>query len=108
MNIPSQIKVGARVYNIIEVDECAGIQSDTVGQTDFRAHRIKLLQLESRQEMEQSLLHEIMHAIAYDMGHIDHDEREIELLANELHRLIVDNPELFGPEAQPTRRETHD
>lgn len=98
MNIPSQIKVGARVYNIIEVDDGAGMQSDIVGQTDFRAQTIKLLHLASRQAREQTLLHEIVHAIAYDMGHMDHNEREIDLLANELHRLIVDNPALFAPE----------
>ena len=47
--------------------------------------------------MEADLLHEMMHGIFDFLGYKDHDEKQIDELANALHMIILDNPEIFMP-----------
>ena len=102
MYIPDKIKIGARTYRVIIIDPDTetifdrSADGNLLGQIDHIGLTIKLLCTQAREQMAQSLLHEIVHGIAYDMGYNgDHNEREIDLLASELHRLIQDNPALF-------------
>lgn len=45
--------------------------------------------------MEADFLHELVHGIFDHLGYTDHDEKKIDELANVLHMVIVDNPEIF-------------
>lgn len=109
MHIPDTIQIGARTYRVyyIEPDPDTVFDHDDelLGQIDYKGLTIKLLNNQARDQMEQCLLHEIVHGIAFDMGHRNHDEREVDLLAGALHRLIRDNPELFA-EDKPFARKT--
>lgn len=103
MRIPGKIKIGARTYRVRYIDPDPDTVFDRsedgviLGQIDYRNQIIKLLDGPDMEQMEQALLHEIVHGIAYDLGYSgEHNEREIDLLASALHRLIQDNPELFG------------
>ncbi len=45
--------------------------------------------------MEGDFLHEMIHAIYDFLGYSEHDEKKIDELANALHMVIKDNPEMF-------------
>lgn len=55
----------------------------------------------ARGKMEADFIHEVCHGIADAMGHKDHDEREIDALAQMLYQVIQDNPDMFQPD-KPT------
>lgn len=47
--------------------------------------------------MEADFIHEMVHAIYFGLGYRDHDEKRVDELANALHSVIVDNPDVFAP-----------
>lgn len=57
--------------------------------------------------MEADLLHEMLHGVFEFLGYKNHDEKRIDELANALHMVILDNPELFLPE-KSNKIETQD
>lgn len=103
MNIPDTIQIGARTYNVLTIDPDPdtvfdhSADGDLLGQIDYAGLTIKLLDNQAPEQKFQCLLHEIVHAIAFDMGYRSQNERDVDLLASTLHRLIRDNPELFAP-----------
>ena len=48
-------------------------------------------------KMEADFIHEMVHAIYFGLGYRDHDEKRVDELANALHSVIVDNPDVFAP-----------
>jgi hypothetical protein len=93
MKIPDKVKVGGFVYEVSQTEHLRG-SSDCVGEISLTELKIRIRPMpESR--MAQALLHEIVHAIYDNLGFIDVDEQKIDMLANALHALIVDNPEMF-------------
>ena len=48
-------------------------------------------------KMEADFIHEMVHAIYFGLGYRDHDEKRVDELANALHSVIVDNPNVFAP-----------
>lgn len=95
MNIPSSIKIGARTYSV-SITELFDCGTNQTGVIDYRALTIGIRPM-AREAMEQTLLHEIIHGMLNDMGFDDHDEFKVDAMANELHRIIKDNPTLFEP-----------
>lgn len=95
MNIPSKVKIGVKVYDVVTT-EVFEQGADQLGGIDYFDQLIKIRPT-SQHTMEQTLLHEIIHGILFDMGITKQKEKFIEALTNELHRLIYDNPLLFAP-----------
>lgn len=49
-------------------------------------------------KMEADLLHEMIHGMLDFLGYTEHDEKRVDELANVLHMVIQDNPEIFESE----------
>ena len=64
---------------------------------DYRELEIRIYP-SAQQKMETDFLHEITHAIFDHLGYKDHDEKQVDELANALYALIQDNPEMFKKE----------
>ena len=81
MKIPNQIKIGGLTYKIEIMKECEGWGKAITGK--------QIIQLESdqtKEHMEVTLLHEILHAI-----NIEIPETTIHNIANGLYQVIKDN-----------------
>ena len=104
MNIPSKVKIGAKWFDVT-FTECFDKGADQYGEIDYFTNTIRLRPIE-RQTVEQTLLHEIIHGMLFDMGITNQKEKFIEGFANELHRLIYDNPLLFAEPIEDADDET--
>lgn len=99
MNIPEQVKIGWRVYNI-ELDEHRGTEQggDLYGQINYEQNKIYLYDKQDEDNMNVTLLHEILHGIGYLIGDVDfrQDEGLITALSENLYQVMKDNPKLFN------------
>jgi hypothetical protein len=91
MKIPKSVKVGGVVYKVEIVTQA---KDGAAGGICYHEAEIEL-ERHPQQHMERVLLHEILHAIFYSRGYRGHDEKQINEVANALHALIIDNPEMF-------------
>lgn len=82
MNIPKKVKIGAKTYEV------------EISYTDL----IIRICPNAQAKMEADLLNEIVHGIFYHLGYSEHDEKKVDELANVLHMVIQDNPEIFAAE----------
>ena len=88
--IPKQIKVGGITYDIEIVD--SQMSSDNnVGLTDYRDAKIYISRNNSIAFMEETFIHELIHAMLAHAGYVDHDELMVESLAQTLYGVIKDN-----------------
>ena len=99
MKIPKEIKVGALTYQVLEIDQVFCIDNKEVyGKIEYDFAKISIRSdIQSRQRMELTLLHEVIHAITRDRGIDwgDDNENYTEGLARGIHALIIDNPSMF-------------
>ena len=49
------------------------------------------------------MIHEMIHGMLDFLGYCEHDEKKVDELANVLHMVILDNPEIF--ESEVTKNE---
>jgi hypothetical protein len=93
MNIPKQVKIGGY---IVEVELTDNIMTDRGNRGEYhpRIQTIKIDQDTSRQQMEETFIHELLEAITsiYD---VKWEHRDLALVATVLHQVIKDNPEVF-------------
>ena len=85
MLIPEEIRIGAIVWKIELVDpytlDCeAGVQGDTTP----NKQRIRINRDLSIEMQQQTLIHELLHAVNLEMPH-----EEVEMLATLLHQIIL-------------------
>jgi hypothetical protein len=99
MQIPKTVKVGGITYDVVEVDHdlCVN-QKEVHGKIEYNFCKITIRSdMQSKQLMELTFLHELVHAMArernLDWG--DNDELYTEELAKALHCVIKDNPDIF-------------
>lgn len=95
MNIPEKLKVGGKTYTVGTTDRLV-LGSDYGGEiiyTDLEIH----LRPMAPEQMEATFLHEMVHAIFDHLGVKDHDEIQVDSLAQALHMIIKDNPGMFAP-----------
>lgn len=69
------------------VEECA-VLGDAMGQCDSNTATIRLLKSLSPQTKAQTFCHELIHAILFTMGHVSHDEREVDAQGHLLHQFL--------------------
>lgn len=87
MRIPSQIKVGAHVLKVKLLDK---VENDDNGRWNSRIQEIHLKKDLPPTELEVTFMHEIIHAINYELKHTD-----VEFLAQALYQVIKDNGLVF-------------
>lgn len=94
MKIPSKVKIGAKTYRIEITDRLDLGSVNYSGEILYSKLLIRICPSE-KEKMEVDFLHELVHGIFDHLGYTDHDEKKIDELANVLHMVIVDNPEIF-------------
>lgn len=94
MRIPKKVKIGGSVYKIKNNVKLIDGNPDCYGLCDFIDKTIQIKDKQNRQAREEALIHEIIHALFFHMN-MEQDEDLVERIAQALHMLIKDNPELF-------------
>lgn len=94
MKIPNKIKIGGKRYSVKQT-EYLSLGDDYVGECLYQDLEIHIRPTKSHTVQEITFLHEMLHAIYNHLGYSDHDEKKIDELANALHMVIVDNPDVF-------------
>jgi len=93
MNIPNKIKIGGY---LVSVDFTNHIMTDrgNIGEYKPRTQTITIDKDCSKQQSEETLIHEILEAITsiYDIS-IEH--KDLSNMATVLHQVIKDNPDIF-------------
>ena len=94
MKIPETLKVGGMTYIVNITDNVSYGSANVAGEIDYRQGRIMICPL-SRERMERTFFHEMLHAILDHLGYAEHDEQQLDALANALHMVFTDNPQIF-------------
>jgi predicted metal-dependent peptidase len=105
MNIPKRIKIGDKIFKVKLTDKLV-LGDNFTGECLYQNLKIHVRPHLAKSVRESTFIHEILHAIYNNLGYLDHDEKKIEELANALHGIIVDNPELFSNESRNSELKT--
>lgn len=97
MIIPKTVKIGGKTYRIEQTTRLDLGKLNCSGEIDYMNLEIRIVPA-AQERMEVVLLHELTHAIFDHLGHVNHDEKLIDELANALHMVIKDNPDMFKEE----------
>lgn len=97
MRIPKKLKIAGKVYDV-EITDKLYLGAATYSAEIMYADLLIRVHPAAKGKMEADFLHEVVHGIADAMGYRDHDEREIDAMAQMLHQVIQDNPEMFLPD----------
>ena len=99
MKIPKQIKVGGKIYKVEQTDKLDLGNRYYSGEIDYMNLVIRICP-NAKGKMEADFIHEMLHAIFDFLGYSRQDEKKIDELANALHMVIQDNPEIFESEVK--------
>ena len=105
MQIPKKIKIGGKVYEV-EITDKLFLGAANVSAEIIYTDLVIRICPSARGKMEADFIHEVCHGIADAMGHKNHDEREIDALAQMLYMVIQDNPDMFKPDV-PVKEVAH-
>lgn len=97
MKIPEKIKIGGKVYSVEITNKLDLGNVNYSGEIVYNDLIIRICP-QAQGKMEADFVHEMMHGIFDHLGYTEHDEKKIDELANALHMVITDNPEIFGGE----------
>ena len=101
MKCPSKIKIGYKDIDIDLVRSDFSKQTDSYGEYQHRANKIEIQQDLTNSDFANTLLHEVLHAVAYEMsltqeGNIlskdTNEEIVINSITNGLMTVVKDNP----------------
>jgi hypothetical protein len=94
---PKQVKVMGKSYAIVFVADCT-IEHENLGQCDHKKMTIAVQDHQAAVEEADTLLHEILHAIWYQMsincGPMD-EEPIVRRMTSGFMQVFLDNPELL-------------
>ena len=96
MKLPDTIKIGLRTYTL-EVKDVVTNSDDVLwGLCDRASGKIEITQHHDLPVMQDTLVHEVLHAVYDDRGleKGDEEERIVKALATGLVQVLVDNPKL--------------
>jgi hypothetical protein len=91
--LPASVKVGGLTYTV-EVTPHISFGENYNGETLYRELKINIRPMEPDM-MYRTFIHELLHAIMDNLGHNQHDEKQIDEMAGALFALIKDNPGIF-------------
>ena len=101
MQIPDIIRIGSIEYEVEDKEMLVLGGQQCYGMIDFEASKIYLdTSLTSKQRVETTLLHEVVHGLLYHRSLKEEAQNEVlvDEIAVALHQLIKDNPVLFLPD----------
>lgn len=96
MNIPDKIKVGGKVYSV-EITSKMDLGINNVSAEIIYTDLVIRVSPQAQGKMEADFLHEVTHAILDHLGYKEHDEKQVDALAQALYMVIQDNPDVFAP-----------
>lgn len=94
MRIPKTVKIGGKVYTV-EITNKLDLGNANVSAEICYSDLIIRVSPQAQGKMEADFLHELIHAICDHLGYREHDEKHVDELAQALHMVIVDNPDVF-------------
>ena len=94
------IKVGYLNYDINQVNHEYAEDNDFVGITDYQKQVIKIKESLSKNELVNTVLHEILHCCNFYFGMKEHtgsklEEKFVDCMANGLTTILRDNLEIL-------------
>lgn len=94
MNIPKEVKIGGY---IVEVEFVNNLVTDrrNMGEYHPRTQTIKIDKGNSKQQGEETFIHELLEAITH-IYEIDIEHKDLSNMATVLHQVINDNPDIFN------------
>lgn len=97
MNIPKKLKIGGKIYTVEITDK---LDFGTVNASAEIIYRDLIIRISPQNEskMQADFIHEMIHAVFSHLGYFEHDEKQVEELAEALYMIIQDNPEMFKSE----------
>lgn len=87
-----EVKIGATKYkvaNLKVIDSAA--QGVVMGEVDYSKCLITLLGPLNRARKEETLIHEVLHAIFFEAGYLEHNEEMVDRLTPFLYSFIKEN-----------------
>lgn len=98
MRIPKKVKIGPHIY-IVKLEKDLSGNHGLMGQSRHTSSEIVIDPNLSGSQLEDTLLHEILHAIQFQTRFISDGEKDEELAVSRLTPLLLqvikDNPEIF-------------
>lgn len=94
MKIPKKLKIGAKVYDVEITNKLDLGNVNYSGEILYTDLIIRVCP-SAQAKMEADFLHEMVHGMLDHLGYTEHDEKKVDELANVLHMIIQDNPEMF-------------
>jgi predicted SprT family Zn-dependent metalloprotease len=101
--MPKKVKIGYANYNIIQQKEIlegkGKKREELLGLCYMQESEIKICKSQSKEELANTLLHEILHAIMWSQGlklSESTEEKVVTQITNGLCCVIKDNPELIS------------
>lgn len=94
MKIPTKVKVGGHIINVVVTTDGDNIEFNEIGKTLLAKDVIYLNGNYSHSRQSEALLHELIHNCFYDLRE-EQSEALVERLGVALYQIIVDNPEVF-------------
>lgn len=87
-----KFKIGKRYFNIKFVNKID--EEDSWG---FISHSDRIIKIKKTNNTEEriTLLHEMIHAIFYSLGHREQKEKLVHALAEKLYEILLDNKDIF-------------
>jgi hypothetical protein len=99
MNTPETVRILGGDYTVITEQRLNNGSHLLCGQIDYERHTIKIEpDVTDEQRKHQTLLHEIIHGIAHEMG-FSLKEEKVDKLATGIYAVIKDNPGMFSGNA---------
>lgn len=99
MKIPSKIKIGGKTY-AVEITDFLSLGVANYSAEIVYGEQVIRVSPNHQEKMEADFLHEMMHGIMDFLGYKDHDEKQVDELAQALYMVIKDNEEIFRIESK--------
>lgn len=97
MKIPEKVKIGGKVYRVEITNKLDLGNVNYSGEIIYTDLIIRICP-NAQAKMEADLIHEMIHGMLDFLGYCEHEEKKVDELANVLHMVILDNPEIFTPD----------
>ncbi|MCG7407726.1 ImmA/IrrE family metallo-endopeptidase [Paenibacillus sp. ACRRX] len=85
-----QIKVAGTHYEVVR-EKLLGAAENIYGDANFTIHRIRIDESITPERAQQTLIHELLHAIFYEAGYDEQDEDVIRRVSTVLYQVLADN-----------------
>jgi hypothetical protein len=97
VTIPDKVKIGGVIFEVKRDVDRLAMGPDCDANILYNKTLIEIGSDQNEQIKQRNFIHEILHAIFWNLGETKHKNNEnlVEKLAGALHQLIVDNLEMF-------------